>query len=258
MLDAIIVISVIVVLIALLIRKLYILAFVKKRPLILLLCLILLVMGGLCTKIVLNSSHKTYGVTPTVESVSSFLITQDQQQLVVVGQQHHYIVPLDDVLKSILFWSGRSKIQISNLNVKVGKNNIITGCYTLHQRDDTVFTPAEIEYFQMKMHSIPKFEICSNYQGEEIKVQNEQFAKKIIYSGGLKGGKVYEVGQLKMPKGQYFNEPYKLRVDYDYLDDYIPEVLNTPLTVAVDGGVAIGAIKANPIDLLFVSNFITR
>ena len=94
-----------------------------------LLSLVLCVMSGACvTPDLYKKPVKTtfpMNKPSFDEEVSSFLITNDQQQLVIIGKEHHYIFPIYNDLRETLMWSGRSKIMASNLRFVISKDNKI-------------------------------------------------------------------------------------------------------------------------------------
>ncbi len=216
-----------------------------------LLSLVLCVMSGACVTHELYSTSVKTSVPmnkPSFnEEVSSFLITNDQQQLVIIGKEHHYIFPLYNDLREMLMWNGRSKIMANNLRFVISKNNKINGYYDLVTRDGVTLTNADKTFFDEH-----------NFYHNGI--------KEFVRSGQLNNGTVYSAGKFKMPASQSFSQPYSLNISYDYATAgavagtnvanagaVAERVLLTPLAIAADGAIVVGAVVASPIILLFLS-----
>jgi hypothetical protein len=222
-----------------------------NKPLMILLSLVLCVMSGACvTPDLYKKPVKTtfpMNKPSFDEEVSSFLITNDQQQLVIIGKEHHYIFPIYNDLRETLMWSGRSKIMASNLRFVISKDNKINGYYDLITRDGVTLTNADKTFLDEH-----------NFYFNGI--------KEYVRSSQLRNGKVYSAGKFKMPEGQSFNQPYTLNISYDYATAgavagshvanagaVAERVLLTPLAIAADGAIIVGAVVASPIILLFLS-----
>ena len=222
-----------------------------KKPLMILLSLVLCVMSGACVTHELYSKSIKSSVPhnkPSInEEVSSFLITNDQQQLVIIGKEHHYIFPLYNDLRDVLTWSGRSKIMATQLSFVISKDNKINGFYHLKTRDGATLTIADKAF--LDEHD---FDLNDNHE--------------YIRPGQLKNGTVYSAGKFKMPAGQSFNQPYSVNISYDYVSArdaakvygantgaVAERVLLTPLAVTADGLIVVGAVVASPFFLLLFS-----
>jgi len=216
-----------------------------------LLSLVMCVMSGACATYELYKKPVKTSVPlnkPSFnEDVSSFLITNDQQQLVIIGKEHHYIFPLYNDLREILRWNGRSKIVATNLHFVISKGNKINGYYSLITRDRSKLTNADKAFLD----------------DHNFKVSSSE---DLIFSGQLTNGTVYSAGKFKMPAGQSFNQPYSVYISYDYATAgavagtyaanagaVAERALLTPLAIAADGAVVVGAVVASPIILLFLS-----
>lgn len=181
------------------------------------------------------------------EEVSSFLITNDQQQIVIIGKNNHYIFPIYNDLRDILTWNGRSKIMATNLHFVISKDNKINGYYGLVTRDGAKLTHADKAFLD----------------DHNFKVSGSE---AFYRSGRLTNGTVYSAGKFKMPVSQSFSQPYSLNISYDYATAgavagthvanagaVAERVLLTPLAIAADGALIVGAVVASPIILLFLS-----
>lgn len=206
-----------------------------KKPLMILLSLIVCVLGGACaTNELYRGSIKK---RPLDENISSFLITNDQQKLVIIGRNHHYIFPLYNDLREILTWSGRSKIMATDLEFVISKDNKINGSYRLKPRDLVALSDAD------------KVFMDEHY----FKINEKDKNKGLVFSGRLTNGVVYDAGKFKMPSGQSFNQPYPLTISYDYVSkgEVAKRALLTPVAVAADGALIVGVVAVTPIFLLF-------
>jgi len=222
-----------------------------NKPLIILLSLIVCVLSGACATPELYKKPVPVSFPmnkPSFkEEVSSFLITNDQQQIVIIGKNNHYIFPIYNDLRAILTWNGRSKIMATNLHFVISKDNKINGYYSLITRDRSTLTLADKAFLD----------------DHNFKVSG---SKDLIFSGRLTKGTVYSAGKFKMPASQSFSQPYSLNISYDYATAgaiagshvanagaVAERVLLTPLALAADGAIVVGAIVASPIILLFLS-----
>lgn len=170
------------------------------------------------------------------EELTGFLITQDQKQVVLVGQHYHYIFPMDNDLKSILQWPNRSKLRASHLSFVMSKNNIINGTYLLKN--------------ESTLSDDDKALLLANH----FKVRNNG---EYYYVGKLSQGTVYESGNFKLPEAQSFKKPYYLNISYDYAtsSQTLTKIVMTPLTITADGiDTIVGTIIAVPLGIAFASN----
>lgn len=144
-------------------------------------------------------------------------------------------------------WNGRSKIMATNLRFVISKNNKINGYYDLVTRSGVTLPNADKAF--LDEHN---FNVNDN--------------KEFYRSGRLTNGTVYSAGKFKMPASQSFSQPYSLNISYDYATAgavagtnvanagaVAERVLLTPLAIAADGAIVVGAVVASPIILLFLS-----
>lgn len=155
---------------------------------------------------------------PFLEEVNSFLISTDQKQLIIIGNKHHYIFPLEQNLKEILAWNVHKKLTASHLEFIISRSDIINGDFRLEpisgmhlSQDDVVFL------------SDHQFRRTSN--SPEAAYQ---------YRGRLSKGRVYDAGEFQLPNGVAFKHPYQFYISYDYppLGKFMARTLLTPVTVA--------------------------
>lgn len=171
------------------------------------------------------------------EKLSGFLITQDQKQVVLVGQRYHYIFPMDNTIKNTLQWSNRSKLRATNLHFVISKNNIINGTFLLKSENDAVLSDNDKAF------------LLAN----DFKIRSDGV---YYFAGKLSQGTVYESGNFKLPEAQAFKKPYYLNISYDYATtgQTLTKILVTPLAVAGDGiDTVVGAIIAAPLGIVFAN-----
>lgn len=170
------------------------------------------------------------------EELRGFLITQDQKQVILIGQRYHYIFPMDNDLKNILAWPNRSKLRATRLSFVISKNNVINGTYLL------------------KNESLLSNDDQALLLANHFKVRNNG---EYYFVGKLSQGAVYESGNFKLPEEQSFKRPYYLNISYDYATtgQTLTKILVTPLAVAADGiDTVVGTIIAVPLGVAFASN----
>ncbi len=171
------------------------------------------------------------------EELTGFLITQDQKQVVLVGQRYHYIFPMDNTVKNTLQWSNRSKLRATNLHFVISKNNIINGTFLLKSENDAVLSDNDKAF------------LLTNH----FKIRTDGV---YYFAGKLSQGTVYESGSFKLPEAQAFKKPYYLNISYDYATtgQTLTKILVTPLAVAGDGiDTVVGAIIAAPLGIAFAN-----
>ena len=171
------------------------------------------------------------------EKLSGFLITQDQKQVVLVGQRYHYIFPMDNTIKNTLQWSNRSKLRATNLHFVISKNNIINGTFLLKSENDAVLSDNDKAF------------LLAN----DFKIRSDGV---YYFAGKLSQGTVYESGNFKLPEAQAIKKPYYLNISYDYATtgQTLTKILVTPLAVAGDGiDTVVGAIIAAPLGIVFAN-----
>jgi len=195
-----------------------------KKTLVLFFTIFLCVMNGACLTTMMYQSKKT----PLNETLTGFLVTEDQQKLIFVGQHYHYIFPLPYDLKNILAWSGRGKLEAKNLHFVISKGNVINGSYSLAPIDSRTLTDDDRQFLL-----IHRF-------GSGVNLSNPSF----IYNGQLSQGTVYDAGHFQLPSVVAFNKPYHLSIYYDYSSATVGKILLTPLTIAADGVITVVGVAA--------------
>ncbi len=170
----------------------------------------------------------------STEKINSFLITPDKATLVVAGEQHHFIFPLSEPLKSVLQWSGRTKLTpaFDKFTVNAGQN--VSGSYTL-QADVGKLTVEEHQFLTQRGF--------------------RQQGNTLAYSASIQGTR-YLAGNVRVPQTAFFRQPYELTVvEPDGVANTAAKIALTPLTLAADGATAVlgGIVLAPFFGLLMVS-----
>lgn len=202
-----------------------------KQILILLTALIFLTLGGAC---VTPALYKSTGSKGTIEEVvSSFLITQDGKQLIVVGKKHHYIFAVNDTLKFILTWPEKKRVNAKFYNFVINADQTVTGSYTLVVDAGQDLGPEALKLL------LSKGFVPNNHQ------------KTMLYFGSLQG-KRYLADKFELHAMMQLNKEYMIPMRENYVSTSatIERILLTPLAVAADGVVVIGGI---PLLLLTIS-----
>lgn len=165
------------------------------------------------------------------ENISSILISQDKKKIVVISEKFHYIFDAPATLIKTLESPIHSKIAASFDSFKVTKDNAITGTITLRPTGET--SDAE--------RAIAK-EIGFYFFNETYQPNNFNL------TGYLKGTR-YSAKEFTMPTTYYkLNKPYVVRIEAERtsIEKWLRVPL-TPLTIAFDGAIALGAIVLSPI-----------
>ena len=170
----------------------------------------------------------------STEKINSFLITQDKSTLVVAGEEHHFIFPLNEPLKSVLQWNGRTKLNPTFNQFTVNAGQGVSGSYTL-SADVGKLTVAEHQFLTQRGFS--------------------QQGNTLTYNANIQGTR-YLAGSVKVPQTAFFRQPYELTVVApDGVVDTAAKIALTPLTLAADGVTAVlgGIVLAPFFGLLVMS-----
>jgi hypothetical protein len=166
------------------------------------------------------------------ENISSILISQDKKKIVVISEKFHYIFDAPPTLINTLESPIHSKITASFDSFKVTKDNAITGTIQLHPTGET--SDAE--------RAIAK-ELGFYFYNKNYKQGN------FNWMGYIKGTR-YSAKEFTMPTTTYYklSKPYVVRIEAERttIEKWLRAPL-TPITVALDGAIALGAIVLAPI-----------
>jgi len=238
--------------------------------------LILCVMSGACLTAGLYQGKKA----PLQEQITGFLINPAQQQIVFVGQKHHYIFPLPDDLKQVLMWPGHRMFNTRELDFVISRGNHINGSFSLMVDEGTQLSIEDQQFLLShgfkamvapvsKAHMTTKiktaeqlfqadqpFGIGHNYipaphDDTDERIRNSTLGySRFEMQGQLHQGTVYEAGKFSLPQMETLQTPLPLTISYDYAStgQVISRVLLTPLSVAADGvSVVVGTVVLLPI-----------
>ncbi|WP_028489990.1 hypothetical protein [Thiothrix lacustris] len=181
------------------------------------------------------ATHALHATKNTsTEKINSFLITPDKATLVVAGEQHHFIFPLNEPLKSVLQWPGRTKLKPTFGKFTVNAGQGVSGSYTL-QVDVGTLTVDEHQFLTQRGFS--------------------QQGNMMAYSAAIQGTR-YLAGNVRVPQTAFFRQPYELTIIApDGVADTAAKIALTPLTLAADGVTAVlgGIVLAPFFGLLMMS-----
>ncbi len=204
-----------------------------KKPLILLVAVCFLIFGGACFTPELYK-HPAEDSRTFVEEVSTFLITQDGKNLIVVGKQHHYIFTPSDTLKFILTSPEKKYVKASFNGFSISSDQAVYGSYTLTV-DAKQGLPAE---------SI-KLLIAKGFT-------HNAKQKNLTYQGSVQGTR-YLADKFQLPATMQLNQKYTItmRESYASASATMERILLTPLAIAADGLLILGGIPV----LIFANIF---
>jgi hypothetical protein len=183
-----------------------------------------LLMTGCVTSALYKDSAETH--RDLLEEVSSFLITADGKQLIVVGKQHHYIFAADDeTLKFILTWAEKKRVKAGFENFVINSNQTVSGMYTL-----TVDAGQDLSAEANKLLTSKGF-------------TSNATQKTLVYHGALHGTR-YLADKFVLPATMQLNQKYTIamREDYASASSVLGRILLTPLAMAADGLLLVGGI----------------
>ena len=189
----------------------------------------ILIVGLLLTSCSLT--NKMWKDSRYEESISSFLITQNGGNLIIIGDKYHYIFPVTNRLKTILLSDKRQFITPRFYGFEIDRNNNISGKFYLnfsikHQKDHITWL---------------------NNSGFIFKSKYSRSKKQYTFTDNIKG-KRYSADKLINSRYK-FKKPYSLSIrEETTLLGKIGKILSTPITVAADGALFMGAMA-----LIFVS-----
>ncbi|MDD5393523.1 MAG: hypothetical protein PHE17_10945 [Thiothrix sp.] len=205
----------------------------KETAMRLLLRILLIVLLGIalfgCATQALHSNKSS-----STEKIKSFLVTQDAATLVVAGEEHHFIFPLGEPLKSLLQWQGRNKLTPTFGTFSVNAGQTVTGNYTLQSN------LAQLSATEKRFLTQRGFKAGNN-------------TSVLEYSATIQGTR-YLAGDVKVPQTAYFHQPYRVSIIApDDAADTAAKIALTPLALAADGVTAVlGGIVLAPFFGLWV------
>lgn len=192
-----------------------------KKSLILCAALFFLIFGGACMTMALYDQSHLASRTFT-EEVSSFLMTQDTNQLIVIGQKHHYIFTTNDTLKFILGGFEKNRVKATFNNFVINSDQSVSGEYTLTV--DALNLPLESK----------KLLIAKGFV----------FSPTVLTYRSAVQGKRYLADQFVLPITLQFNQKYNITMHENYVSNSatIERILLTPLAIVADGVLIMGGV----------------
>jgi hypothetical protein len=162
--------------------------------------------------------YKT-GATQYDETALSFLVTEDGSKLVVLGAKYHYI--FDDISPSLTHVLGspllRAVVVGDLMAFRVTKDNVVTGGYKLKLSEEA-------------SDEQRRSAIDAGFPEPEL-----------ILLGNLKGVRYSAEGFPPLPETQKFTGTYTVRITEESETSLASKIMLTPLTVAADGAIMLGA-----------------
>lgn len=173
------------------------------------------------------------------ETLSSFLVSPDRATLVVIGQEHHFIMQMQQPLRSIMQWESLYKLNPSFGAFSVDLNQAVTGSYTLEAKLNEL-QPNERDFlrqhgFRLKPHSTI-----------------------LSFSSHIQGTR-YLAGKVQIPQAARFKKPYSVTTysaEKTLKSGLSSDITQSPLALAVDGvSFILFSVALIPAVILFPESF---
>lgn len=192
-----------------------------------------LIFGGACFTPALYNDSIQENMRQSTDELRAVLITQDGQQTIAVGKQHHYIFPANETLKFILGWKDNKRVELSINTLIVRNDDSLMGSYVLEIADK-----ADLSTETRKVLLTKGF--------TEAKKRNS-----LIYYGDIRGQR-YSSDKFELPQAMTFAHPYSINVtEYSIgAGTVVKRTLLTPLAVVGDGLLILGGVLVSPLLLL--------
>lgn len=174
------------------------------------------------------------------ETITSFLVAQDRSTMVVVSEQHHFIMTLKEPLRSVMQWPSLHKLSPSFSDFYVDRDQSTKGSYTLKAPLSTL-TADERHFLEQRGFRLSRSQTTLSFSAE---IQ----------------GTRYLAGNVRLPQAASFKQPYTLTIHSVELSQRYGAseiITNSPLAVALDGAVflVVGTVVLLPAMLLFPESF---
>lgn len=157
-----------------------------------------------------------------VENISHFLITEDGEKIVIIGDKYHYVFPNQNDLANILKWSDRKLLSAKfHRNFNVDTSNQISGDYLI-LCDNKELTKEQEQW------------LWDN--GFVIKVNDGKAA--FVLEKQIHGKRYLSKEKLNLSKYAKLNKEYKITIyaeKANFWGNKWVKAAQTPITVAEDG-----------------------
>ncbi len=176
------------------------------------------------------STVDLWGNNTYSEKINNFFATSDGNKLIIIGDKYHYIFTNQYKLNDILNSKHSSMLRAEFADTfSVDIDNNIKGSYKIVCDCENV-TKEEVEW--LLKHKFKK-----------TLVKSECSKNKAIYSRSNKIiGKRFSGNNQSFEKTRNLNNEHVIYIEEDYnRGDIVLKIAQTPITVAIDGTLALGA-----------------
>lgn len=199
-----------------------------NKKLIVLLLIVSLLFSSCATKSLWNNSYYQ-------ESIENFLISEDNKQLVILGEKYDYIFEIDEKLKEILTSKYKKNIIPVFDTFRLDEFNNIVGEYALFYEVKKYYDFKTKKEVQKKEQWLKK---------HDFDISDRQFYfEKLVYKrkSVLKGKRYLSNKAIKSTNK--FNNKYYINIDEGKFENNAAIRLTmTPITIAADGILTISTI----------------
>ncbi len=181
----------------------------------------------------LSSNLVTWGTHQT-DTISSFLITADQSQIVIIGEHYHYVLDqVDPALMARLSREHRKGFSIKENSLDLHADGRVSGTVTVQVDTAVISNEEKIALLANEYHSSkPNLSLQRNF---------------------IVAGKVYKAKKVLQSNALQLNKAYTLQLDKDAEDwQRAVKLPLTPVVIVADIGLVLGGIT-----LICVYNRIT-
>lgn len=155
------------------------------------------------------------------ETVSSILVTQDLQKLVVIGADHHFVFSMPRGIAAALKVPFRHAISAEFGEFRVHPDGVVTGNYQLMlSRDDSA----------AHYNAVLAIGFAESGSGNHMRLL-----------GRLYGARYYADGAAAPAPRQRLNQPYRVKVINAGAGEAAARRASTPVAAGADGALAISA-----------------
>ncbi len=156
-----------------------------------------------------------------VETITHILVSEDGNNIVVVGKKYHYVFKDQKTLSELLKWSHKELLEFTfDEHFSLSPSNIISGRYVVSCK-------------------------CKKSTPEQLGwLKDKGFKKKIdhgtlLYREDKISGKLYSPNDIDLSIYEKTSKNYKVTVESRHPFDSLAKILFTPVTIAIDTGNAI-------------------